>query len=327
MTAVVFNLVSFNCWLLTADLFEKSTFLRFLSVWQQINLDCGEYIHMVSPLHTVMIDLACESTVPGTDSLSVVIHISVTFDIGSKSFVPLLLVQFSEAYHHGMSILSVWGTDVQSLPMFKSHQDNGVSPKLCKDVHGLSDFLDVWTNLSVCPCRSDATNLISQLVQIAQQSLCNREQTGEGTISDIRLIWQVTSTDLFKINRSNYMYLVVTEYFSRCPEAIQWTSTTSTSDVSALKVSILESIVICNNGPQYWPLEFRTCANSYAFHHLASSPRFPQINGHQCDVTLHSLHFLFPNDQSESFAVSPTYMFQWRRKLLTLGAHALEGLR
>jgi hypothetical protein len=35
--------------------------------------------------------MAGESTVPGTDSLSVVIHISVTFGIGGKSFIPLFI--------------------------------------------------------------------------------------------------------------------------------------------------------------------------------------------------------------------------------------------
>ena len=45
--------------------------------------------------------------------------------------------------------------------------------------------------------------------------------------------WQVVGTDLFELNKANY--LLVVDYFSRYPEVLQLTSTTSASVISALK--------------------------------------------------------------------------------------------
>ena len=46
--------------------------------------------------------------------------------------------------------------------------------------------------------------------------------------------WQVVGTDLFELNKSNY--LLVVDYFSRYPEVIKLTSTTSVSVHSCSKV-------------------------------------------------------------------------------------------
>ena len=45
--------------------------------------------------------------------------------------------------------------------------------------------------------------------------------------------WQVVGTDLFELNKLNY--LLVVDYFSRYPEVIQLTLTNSVSVISALK--------------------------------------------------------------------------------------------
>ena len=93
--------------------------------------------------------------------------------------------------------------------------------------------------------------------------------------------WQVVGTDLFEFNKSNYLLIV--DYFSRYPEVIQLTSTTSASVISGLKSVFsrhgIPEIVRSDNGPQYSSREFMGFASSYGFQHLTSSPKFPQSNG------------------------------------------------
>ena len=86
--------------------------------------------------------------------------------------------------------------------------------------------------------------------------------------------WQVVATDLFELNKLNY--LLVVDYFSRYPEVLQLTSTTSMSVISALKSVFsrhgIPEIVRSDIGPQYSSAEFMSFASSYGFHHLTSSP-------------------------------------------------------
>ena len=68
------------------------------------------------------------------------------------------------------------------------------------------------------------------------QSMRQREQTRKGTVDESELLkypWQVVGTDLFELNKLNY--LLVVDYFSRYPVVLQLTSTTSMSVISALK--------------------------------------------------------------------------------------------
>ena len=113
------------------------------------------------------------------------------------------------------------------------------------------------------------------------QSMRQRKQTRKGTVDDVRIAWQVVGTDLFELNKLNY--LLVVDYFSRYPEVLQLTSTTSMSVISALKSVFsrhgIPEIVRSDNGPQYSSAEFMSFASSYGFQHLTSSPKFPQSNG------------------------------------------------
>ena len=94
--------------------------------------------------------------------------------------------------------------------------------------------------------------------------------------------WQKIGTDLFSLNGSNY--LLAADYFSRFPEVIKLTSTTSASIISALKSIFsrygIPEEVVSDNGPQYSSHEFRDFAKEYNFNHTTSSPHFPQSNGH-----------------------------------------------
>ena len=94
--------------------------------------------------------------------------------------------------------------------------------------------------------------------------------------------WQKVGTDLFVLKQANY--LVVVDYFSRYPEVIKLTSTTSQSVIVALKSTFgrhgIPEIVVSDNGPQYSSHEFSEFAKTYSFSHITSSPHYPQSNGH-----------------------------------------------
>ena len=87
--------------------------------------------------------------------------------------------------------------------------------------------------------------------------------------------------DLFELN--NHQYLIVIDYFSRYPEAIRLGSTSSTSIINSLKFIVsrhkIPSQLISDNGSQFSSFEFKQFTSSYSFHHVFSSPRYPQSNG------------------------------------------------
>ena len=93
--------------------------------------------------------------------------------------------------------------------------------------------------------------------------------------------WQVIASDLFELEGNHY--LVVVDYFSRYPEVIRMTSTTSAAVITALKSIFsrhgIPEIVRSDNGPQYASREFTAFAASYGFQLVTSSPRYPQSNG------------------------------------------------
>ena len=93
--------------------------------------------------------------------------------------------------------------------------------------------------------------------------------------------WQKIATDLFQLNRRNY--LLVVDYFSRFPETQQLSNTTSSSVVGALKAMFsqfgIPETVISDNGPRYSSSEFTEFLEAYDFSHVTSSPLFAQSNG------------------------------------------------
>ena len=85
---------------------------------------------------------------------------------------------------------------------------------------------------------------------------------------------------------------MVVDYYSRYPEIVKKSSTTSTSTITALKtISFrygIPVIVRSDNGPQYRSQEFTTFAKAYNFTHVTSSPLYPQSNG-QVERTVQTL--------------------------------------
>ncbi|XP_064390623.1 uncharacterized protein K02A2.6-like [Halichondria panicea] len=93
--------------------------------------------------------------------------------------------------------------------------------------------------------------------------------------------WQMVGTDLFELK--GQQYLVVVDYYSRYPECIKLSRTTSAHIITVLKAIFarhgIPETVRSDNGPQFSSHEFTQFAQTYGFKHTTSSPHYPQSNG------------------------------------------------
>ena len=93
--------------------------------------------------------------------------------------------------------------------------------------------------------------------------------------------WEKVASDLFEFKGKQY--LLVVDYYSRYPEVIQLTATTSSSVISSMKSIFsrhgIPRTMVSDNGPQYNSAEMKDFASSYGFNHVTSSPHYPQSNG------------------------------------------------
>ena len=92
------------------------------------------------------------------------------------------------------------------------------------------------------------------------------------------LPFQQVGTDLFEWEKKTY--LLVVDYYSRFIE-ITLLNRTSAADVISHTKSIfarhsIPEVVISNNGPQYSSEAYSVFAKEYQFHHVTSSPLYPQ---------------------------------------------------
>lgn len=92
--------------------------------------------------------------------------------------------------------------------------------------------------------------------------------------------WQKCGADLFMLGSKTY--LLVVDYMSRYVE-IALLSPTRSNDVILHLKSIFARHGICetlvtDNGPQFSGAAFAEFAESYGFHHVTSSPKYPQGN-------------------------------------------------
>lgn len=93
--------------------------------------------------------------------------------------------------------------------------------------------------------------------------------------------WEKVGADLFELRGNSY--LVVVDYFSRYPEILKLSTTTSKSIIIALKSIFarhgIRSIFMSDNGPQFISKEMQEFAITYSFQHITSSPWYQQSNG------------------------------------------------
>ena len=93
--------------------------------------------------------------------------------------------------------------------------------------------------------------------------------------------WQKIGTDLFSHNRKDF--LVVSDYYSLYPEAIQLQSTSSQAVIHALKSIIsrhgVPEVIVSDNGPQFSSGAFGQFSKEWDFKHVTSSPYYHQSNG------------------------------------------------
>ena len=117
----------------------------------------------------------------------------------------------------------------------------------------------------------------------------------KNSLPEVSLLFRPVSqnalgSDLFMLNGVNYILLI--DYFSRYPEVVKLTSTTSGSIITALKSIFsrhgVPEVLVSDNGPQYASQEFASFARKYDFAHVTSSPRFPQSNG-QAEQTVQTV--------------------------------------
>ena len=93
--------------------------------------------------------------------------------------------------------------------------------------------------------------------------------------------WERVAADLFEMDHTQY--LLVVDYYSRYPEVIQLRATTSAAIINALKSIFgrhgIPSTLVTDNGPQFNCSTLQQFSSQYRFHHVTSSPRYPQSNG------------------------------------------------
>ncbi|UYV65228.1 K02A2.6-like [Cordylochernes scorpioides] len=92
--------------------------------------------------------------------------------------------------------------------------------------------------------------------------------------------WEKVGIDHFYL-KGKY-YLLIADYYSRFPELALLEDQTTYSTIMHCKSIFARhgtpEEVRSDNGPQFG-LEFKKFAKEYGFHHITSSPRFPQSNG------------------------------------------------
>ena len=126
------------------------------------------------------------------------------------------------------------------------------------------------------------SNLIEHLIQSCPVCVHSLTPPREPMISSTlpEYPWQKVGSDMFHLYGATYLLTV--DYYSRYPEIVKMTSTTSESTIKALRSIFsrlgIPEVLISDNGPQYASKAMEDFAKSYGFNHITSSPHYPQGN-------------------------------------------------
>ena len=132
-----------------------------------------------------------------------------------------------------------------------------------------------WPSIS-----SDVTNLCQNcsVCQLHQPS--NTKEPMQSQLIPQRR-WQICSTDLFTVNKADYLLIVdnLTKYW----EVEQLTELSAEEVVLKSKAIFarqgIPEIIISDNGPQYTSKEYKQFSSVWDFHHYTSSPHHSNGNG------------------------------------------------
>ena len=149
----------------------------------------------------------------------------------------------------------------------------------------------LWPGIS-----QEINNFVKKCPECARDSIPKKEPLITTSLPEYP--WQMVAADLCTLQGSNYMYLVVVDYFSRYPEVVQLRSTISTSVVVALKSTFarhgIPDVLMSDKGLQFSSLEFSEFAKQYNFSHSTSSPHYPASNG-QAERAMQTIKHLLRN--------------------------------
>ena len=148
----------------------------------------------------------------------------------------------------------------------------------------------------------ELTDMVTYCGVCAREASLRKEPMMASPLPDYP--WQVVGSDLFTLK--NTQYLLVVDYFSRYPEIVKLSSTTSTDVITALKTMFarfgIPEVLRSDNGPQYSSEEFSRFMRRYGVQHLTSSPRYPQSNG-QAERTVQTVKRLLKKSEDPFLAL------------------------
>ena len=93
--------------------------------------------------------------------------------------------------------------------------------------------------------------------------------------------WQVVASDLFSLEKVNYV--IVVDYYSRFFEIERLKDTLSSTVVKKTKAifsrHVIPEEIVSDNGPQFISQEYKQFTSEWDIVHTTSSPEYPQSNG------------------------------------------------
>ena len=131
-----------------------------------------------------------------------------------------------------------------------------------------------------CVFWSDTDNILQQCA-ICQE--LQKSQSAESLMPHEIPVrpWQIVATDIFNLNRHNYLLIV--DYYSKYPFIHKLREFSSKEVIDIIKQIFAEQGVperlISENGPQFNSQQFKEFAKGWDFEHITSSPKYTQSNG------------------------------------------------